>query len=226
MILDWSTITLQAFQNVWQGTVEFLPKLIIGLVVFILGWLISSGIGKIVARILRQISFDKIFERSGWRQALEGADIKVSPSEFVGAIIKWILVIVFLMVFVEILGFGQFAVFLSGVIVWLPNVVIAAAIFVVAIIVADILEKILKSSVRKLEIKYSEVLGAIVKGAIYVFATFAILAQLNVASEIINTMVTGFVGMLALAFGLAFGLGGKDVAAEILRSLKNKLTEK
>jgi hypothetical protein len=52
------------------------------------------------------------------------------------------------------------------------------------------------------------------------------LAQLNVASEIINTMVTGFVGMLALAFGLAFGLGGKDVAAEILRSLKNKLTEK
>lgn len=224
--MDWSAITVQAFSNVWQGTVEFLPKLVIGLIVFILGWLVSSWIGKIIARILRQISFDKIFERSGWRQALEGADIKVSPSEFVGAIIKWILVIVFLMVFALILGFNEFAQFLTGVIAWLPNVVIAAAIFVVAIIVADILEKIIKSSVRKLEIKYTEVLGAIVKGAIYIFATFAILAQLNVASEIINTMVTGFVGMFALAFGLAFGLGGKDTAADILHGLKNKLTEK
>jgi len=226
MTLDWSAITVQAFSNVWQGTVEFLPKLVVGLIVFVLGWLISSGIGKIVAGILHQISFDKIFERSGWRQALESADIRVSPSKFVGAIIKWILVIVFLLVFVEILGFYQFAVFLSGVIAWLPNVVIAAAIFVVAVVVADILEKIIKSSVRKLEIKYSEVLGAIVKSAIYVFAIFAILAQLNVASEIIDTMVTGFVGMFALAFGLAFGLGGKDVAAEILRGLKNKLTER
>jgi hypothetical protein len=224
--MDWSAITLQAFQNVWQGTVEFLPKLIIGLIVFILGWLISSGIGKLVAGILRQISFDKIFERSGWRQALEGADIKVSPSEFVGAIIKWILVIVFLLVFVEILGFNEFAVFLTGVTVWLPNVVVAAAIFVVAIIVADILEKIIKSSVRKLEIKYTEVLGAIVKGAIYTFAIFAILLQLGVAESIINTLIMGFVGMFALAFGLAFGLGGKDVAADILRTLQKKLTAK
>jgi hypothetical protein len=206
--------------------VEFLPKLIIGLIVFVLGWLVSSGIGKIVARILRQISFDKIFERNGWRQALEGADIKVGPSEFVGAIIKWILVIVFLLVFVEILGFNEFALFLSGVIAWLPNVVIAAAIFVVAIVVADILEKIIESSVRRLEVRYSEILGAIVKGAIYTFAIFAILLQLGVAESIINTLIMGVVGMFALAFGLAFGLGGKDVAGEILRSLKNKLTEK
>jgi len=226
MSLDWSAITLQAFSNVWQGTVEFLPKLIIGLIVFVLGWLVSSGIGKIVARILRQISFDKIFERNGWRQALEGADIKVGPSEFVGAIIKWILVIVFLLVFVEILGFNEFALFLSGVIAWLPNVVIAAAIFVVAIVVADILEKIIESSVRRLEVRYSEILGAIVKGAIYTFAIFAILLQLGVAESIINTLIMGVVGMFALAFGLAFGLGGKDVAGEILRSLKNKLTEK
>jgi len=68
-------------------------------------------------------------------------------------------------------------------------------------------------------------LGAIVKCAIYIFAAFAILLQLGVAESIINIMITGFVGMFAMAFGLAFGLGGKDVAAEILRSIKSKLTE-
>lgn len=224
--MDWSIITMQALQNIWQGTIEFLPKLIIGLIIFIIGWFFSVGIGKIIARILRGINFDKMFAHSGWRQALEGADIKVNPSEFVGAIVKWILVIVFLLVFVEILGFNQFADFLAEVISWLPNVIIAAAIFVVAVIVADILEKIIESSVRKLEIKYSEVLGAIVKCAIYIFAAFAILLQLGVAESIINIMITGFVGMFALAFGLAFGLGGKDVAAEILRNIKSKLTER
>lgn len=224
--MNWSEITLLAFQNVWLGTVSFLPRLLIGIIVFIFGWLISVGLGKITAQILEAISFNKLFQRSGWKEALESADIKVNPSVFVGAIIKWVFVIVSLMVFVEILGFTQFAAYLSGVILWLPNVIVAAAIFVVTIIVADILEKIIKSSVKKLEVQYSELLGAIVKGAIYTFAVFAILLQLGVAESIINTFITGFVGMFALAFGLAFGLGGKDAAADVIRSLKNKLAAK
>jgi hypothetical protein len=226
MISEWSNITLMALQNVWQGTLEFLPKLVIGLLVFGIGWMIASGVGKIIARILKQITLDALFQKSGWKSALEAAEIRVNPSEFLGAIVKWVLVIVFLQIFVEILGLGAFAVFLTSVLEWLPNVIVAAAIFVVAIIVADILEKIIKASVSRLEIKYSNLLGAIVRTAIYTFAVMAILLQLDVAESIINTMITGFVGMFALAFGLAFGLGGKDAAADAIRSIKNKLAEK
>jgi small-conductance mechanosensitive channel len=117
-------------------------------------------------------------------------------------------------------------VFLTRVLEWLPNVIVAAAIFVVSIIVADILEKVIKASVKRLEIKYSNLLGAIVRAAIYTFAVMAILLQLGVAETIISTVITGFVGMFALAFGLAFGLGGKDAAAEAIRGLRDKLSEK
>lgn len=227
MISDWSNITLQAFQNVWEGIiVDFLPKLIAGLIIFIIGWIIATGIGRILARLLRRLNFDSIFAQSGWKNALENADIRVNPSEFIGAIIKWILVIVFLQIFVEILGLAAFAGFLTRVLDWLPNLIVAAAIFVVSIIVADILEKVIKASVLRLEIRYSNLLGAIVRGAIYVFAILAILLQLGVAETIINTLITGFVGMLALAFGLAFGLGGKDAAADTIRMVREKLRDR
>jgi len=223
---SWSIITTIALKNSWAGVVEFVPKFVIGLVVFIIGWLIAAGIGRLIAEILERISFDKIFMRSGWKDALEKAEIKVRPSEFIGAIIKWVLVIVFLMIFVEILGFAEFAIFLREVIGWLPNIVIAAAIFVVSVIIADILEKVINASVREIGIKYAEFLGALVRWAIYIFAGFAILIQLGVAPSIINTLITGFVGMLALAFGLAFGLGGKDAAGDLIRHARNKLSEK
>ena len=226
MISDWSSVTLEAFQNVWQGIiVDFLPKLLAGLVVFIIGWMIASGVGKILARLLRKLNFDSIFVQSGWKNALENADIKVNPSEFIGAILKWVLVIVFLQIFVEILGLTAFAGFLTSVLDWLPNLIVAAAIFVVSIIMADILEKIIKASVMRLEIRYSNLLGAAVRGSIYVFAILAILLQLKVAESIINTMIMGFVGMFSLAFGLAFGLGGKDAAADAIKAVREKLKD-
>jgi len=133
---------------------------------------------------------------------------------------------VFLLASVEILGFVQFADFLKEVISWLPNLIVAAAIFVVAIIMADILEKIVKASVKKIGIRYVEFLGIAVKVAIYIFAALAILLQLGITPTIINTLVVGFVGMIALASGLAFGLGGKDAASKLIKDLKEKISEK
>ncbi len=226
MVSDWGTITLQALQSTWQGFLNFIPTLIGAIIVFIIGWFIAIGVGKLIAEILARLKFNKLFEKTGWKGALEKAELKVNPSEFIGAICKWILVIVFLLASVEILGFVQFADFLKSVIGWLPNLIVATAIFVVAIIISDILEKIVKAAVKKLEISYVEFLGAAVRWAIYIFAGLAILLQLGITPTIINTLVIGFVGMIALALGLSFGLGGKEAAAKLIENLREKISEK
>ena len=226
MVLDWGTVTLQALQSAWQGFLNFIPILIGAIIVFVIGWFIALGIGKLIAEILARLKFNKLFEKTGWKGALEKAELKVNPSEFIGAICKWILVIVFLLAAVEILGFVQFANFLRSVIGWLPNLVVAIAIFVVAIILADILEKIVRAGVKKLELGYAEFLGAAVRWAIYIFAGLAILLQLGVTPTIINTLVIGFVGMIALALGLAFGLGGKEAAAKLIEKIGEKISER
>lgn len=225
MVLDWYYVTIQALQNLWQGFLSFIPVLVGAIIVFVIGWFISVGVGKLITEILKRIKFNQIFERGGWKSALEKAEIKVDPSGFIGAVIKWILVIVFLLAAVEILGLIQFAGFLKSVLAYLPNVIVAALIFVVTVILVDIVEKIVRVTVESIKVGYGAMVSAVIKWSIWVFALLAILYQLGIARPFMETLFTGLVAMLVISLGIAFGLGGKEVAAEILQDVRRKLKE-
>jgi len=180
-------------------------------------------VGKLITEILRRIKFNQIFEKGSWDEALAKADIKVDASGFIGAIIKWVLVIVFLLAAVEILGFMQFAIFLNGVLAYLPNVIVAALIFVVTVIVVDIVEKIVRVAVESIKVGYGQMVSAVIKWSIWIFAIMAILYQLGIARPFMETLFQGLVAILVISLGIAFGLGGKEVAAEVLQDLKRKL---
>lgn len=226
MIQDWSLITMQALQGAWEEMLLFLPNLIAAIIIFILGWFIAIWIGKLIAQILNKLKFDSVFEKTGWREALSNADVKVNPSSFIGAICKWILVVVFLMIVTDIMGWVAFAGLLAKIIAWMPNLLVAIIILVVAIIIADIVEKLVKVSTKKMGISSVNFLGSIVKGALYVFAGLAVLLQLGVTPEIVKVLVMGFVGTLTLALGLSFGLGGKDAAARIIEEVRKRVSDK
>lgn len=222
-VLDWYAVTMNALLGLWAGFLGFLPELVGALIVFLIGWAISVGVGRLVSDLLKRAKFNQIFERGGWKKALEKAEIKVDPSGFVGAVFKWVLVLVFLMAAVEILGFTQFTIFLQSVLAYLPNVIVASLIFVAAVIIADITEKILRAAVEGAQVGYGQVVGAIVRWSIWTFASIAILVQLGVAPMLLQTLFTGLVAFLVLAGGLAFGLGGKETAGEIVRDLRNRM---
>ena len=224
IVTGWLDTTIIALKNLWLGFIDFIPNLIGAIIVFLIGWLISIAVGKLIAEILKRIKFNRIFEKGGWKTALEKAEIKVDASAFIGAIIKWVLLIVFLAAAVEILGFNQLTVFLTQkVLPFLPNVVVAAFIFVVAVIIADILEKVVRAAVEGAKVGYGQLVGAIVRWSIWVFAILIILSQLGIGETFMADLFRGIVVMIVLAIGLAFGLGGKDVAAEILQGLRDKL---
>ena len=225
MIINWAEITKIALVNFWQDFLNFIPSLIGAIIVFVFGWIIAIWIGRIVAGVLRKLKIDKVFGKGAWKQALAKADLKVDVAGFIGAIAKWVLVIVFLQIAVEILGWAAFAIFLGDVLAYLPNVIIAVLIFVVAVIVADIVEKIAITGAEGVKAGYGQMVGIVAKWSIWVFAILAILHQLGIAPEFMKTLLFGIVAMLAISFGLAFGLGGKEVAAEILQDLKKKLKE-
>lgn len=225
MIQDWSAITIQGLQSSWESILLFLPKFLGALVVFIIGWFIAIWIGKIIAAILEKIKFNELFTRTGWKSAFEKAEISIMPADFIGAIIKWILVIISLMIAADILEWVAFSTLLNEIITWVPNLLVAIAILIVAIVIADILEKMVKASAQKMGISFVNYLGSAIRWAIYIFAILAALLQIGVAPAIVNTLIIGFVGMFALAFGLSFGLGGKDMAARLLDDWKNKMNK-
>lgn len=222
-VLDWYETTLEALKSLWEGFVVFTPKLIGAILVFIIGWLISVLIGKIVEEVLRKLNLNELFKKGSLKEAIERADFKVDVASFIGSIFKWIFMIVFLLVSVEILGLDQFSVFLRNILDYLPNVIVAALIFVVAVIIADFTEKVVRAAVEGMKVGYGSVIGVVVRWAIWVFAGLTILYQLKIAPDLIQTILNGIVYLIVLTLGLSFGLGGKDVAADILNNLKKKL---
>lgn len=223
IFVDWFTVTQESLEALAIGSVSFLLSLLGALLVFIIGWFISVGIGRLVADVLKRLRFNQIFERGNWKQALEKADLKVDPAGFIGAVFKWVLVIVFLLAAVDILGLSEFALFLQNILAYLPNVLVASLIFVVAVIIADIVEKLIRTAVESTEVGYGHLVSVIVKWSIWVFAIIAILLQLQVAVFLLQTLFTGFVALVAIAGGIAFGLGGKEVAAEVLQAVKRRV---
>lgn len=224
---NWLEITNLALQQNLESIITFIPTLLSAIIVFGVGWLIAAAVGKLIAGILNSLNFNKFLERAGWTEAFTKAELKLDGSAFIGAIAKWSVVIIFLIAATDILQWNQFGIFLREVTLFLiPNVIAAAFIFIVAVIIADILEKLIKASVKRMGVGYAEFLGAAIRWTILSFAILMILAQLQVTPVIIETLVQGIVGMFALAFGIAFGLGGKDAAARLIEDARKKLSEK
>ena len=223
MVIDWASITVVALQNLWMGFLNFIPALIGSVVVFGIGWFIAVGVGKLVSEVLKKLNFNRMFEKGVWKEALEKAEFKIDAAGFIGIVVQWVLVIVFLLAAVEILGLTKFAEFLNSVLAYLPNVIVAAFIFVVAVIIADLMEKVLRAAVESMKMGYGHLVGVIVKWSIWIFALLAMLIQLQVAPSLINTLFTGFVAVIVISAGLAFGLGGREIATEVLRDLYKKL---
>lgn len=224
---DWS---MAIIQPLLQDMVSFVAKLVLAIVVFIIGYLIAVGIGKIITEVLKSVRFNSLFAKEGWSNALHRANITVHPAEFVGAIFKWVFVILALLIAVDILELAQFGMILTQVLNYLPNVVVASLIFVVAVIISDIIEKIIRVSVERMSIGHGYLAASIVKWAIWIFTLFLILDQLLPNSVLIQTLymaiVWGIVGSLGLGIAIAIGLGGKETAASIISEMWKKIEHK
>jgi len=223
MIEDWSGITLLSLQSFWHGFLNFMPHLIGAIIILLLGWFISDWVGKLITEVLKKLKFDKIFERTHWQNALEKADFKVSVSHFIGELVQWILIIVFLLASVEVLGSRQLALFLNRIVNWLPNLIVVVSIFVVTVIIAEFAKKIIQALVEKAGVSHSNFVASIVQASIWVFAIFAILIQLGIAKELIQILFTGIIALIVISAGIAFGLGGKDLAKDVLEGLRGRL---
>lgn len=223
MINEVTVSTSNAFAGAWESVVEFLPLLFAAIMVFVIGWFISIGIGKLIAELLRKLKFNNIFKRTGWDGAFKKADIEVDPAQFIGVITKWIFVIIFLMISSDIIGWSSFTILLEQIVFWIPNLIVSIIILVVAIIFADILEKIVRATIDRMGVASANFLGTLTKWVIFIIAILAILSQLKVAPSIVNSIIVGIVATFVIAFGLAFGLGGREEASKILKAFRKKI---
>jgi len=222
---DWGNITVTSLQEVWSGFIGFLPSLIGALIVLILGWIVAIAVGRLISQILKAFRLDSAFDRVGVKKSLKKAGYKFSASEACGNLVKWFLIIVFVMAASDIVGLSQISRFLREIAFYLPQVIIAAVILLAGVLIANLLSNLIRASVRAAGLLSGDFLAGVARWTVYVFTVFAVLDQLGVARAMMNTLLTGFVALLAIAGGLAFGLGGRDIAADALKKMRDELTE-
>jgi hypothetical protein len=220
---DFTKVTQNNLVDFWDGFVNFIPNLTGALIVLIVGWITAIVVGKIIGGILYRLKFNEPFKGEKWDKAMEQANININPSDFLGKVAKWVVFVLVIWIVADILNLEQVTIFVGKIIDYIPNVIAATLIFIIAVIIGELLSKLVIATVEKSEFPYSRLFGTVVKVAIWIVATIAILVELGVAEELLMILFSGLVAFLVIALGLSFGLGGKDAAAKFIETIKKSI---
>lgn len=225
-VQNWGEAITLSLLDLWSRFINFLPSLIGALLVFFLGLIVAVALGKVVEKIIAVLKIDQIVDKMKLGEKFKETGLQVKISRFFGELVKWFLILVFLMAATDILGLSEVSGFLNSVILYIPNIVIATIILSVAFLFGNFVFHAVRSSTKVAGVMSAAFLGTVARWATIVFGILAALIQLGIATSLINTIFIGFIGALSLAAGLAFGLGGKEEAAQVLRDIRQNLSNR
>jgi hypothetical protein len=196
--------------------VAALPRLIGFALVLVVGWLVSSLLARGVTALLHAIRFNDLARRSGFADFVQKMGLRQDASSVLAGVVKWFVRLIALVVAFDLLGLPAVSVVLQQLLLWLPNLVVALVVLVVGGLAARALGQLVRGSAAEAGLGDPDVLAAVTRVTVWAFVLIAAASQLGIATTVIDTLLVGVVGAVSLAAGLAFGLGGRDKAAQIL----------
>jgi hypothetical protein len=225
-ITEWSAALMTSLAAAMALFFSAIPKVLGFLVILIAGWFIASLIDKGVAAILRAIRFNELANRAGLTDFIDKMGMNTDPAGLLGLVVKWFVRLIALVVAFDALGLPAVSEVLQQFLMWLPNVVVALIVLVIGGLAARALSNVVRGSAKEGGLSNADFLAKLASVMVWAFAIVVAVNQIGIATTLVNTLFMAFVGAIALGAGLAFGLGGRDTAAEIVRSWYSTAQEK
>lgn len=220
----WGDVFNSSFQNLWWGFVQFAPRLIVAIVFFVIGWFLGVLVAKAIEQVFSSLKIDSLFRSIGAENFFRRAGLNLNTGYFVGELVKWFIIIVFLLPSLNLVGLTEVSSFLKdSVLAFLPQVVIAAFVLIIAAIVSEGLSKTVLAAARAMNLRQAHMLAVVAKYAVWVFAFIIALGKLGLG-DYMSILFSGIIAMLALAGALAFGLGGKEHASRFISKLSEEVS--
>src|SRR3989344_5223367 len=226
IIGTWSDVLSVSFRNLWLGVVDFVPNLIVAIIILLVGWGIGVLFSRVVSQIIKAIKVDEGLRRAGVEDFLARGGLSLNSGAFLGGLVRWFILLVFLIGAFEVLGLSQVTSFLRDILDYLPQVIVAVLILIAAGMVADAMKSIVLSSAKSAEVSSAGFLATVTKWVIWIFAILVALSQLGIAEGFLQTIFTGLVVALSLGLGLAFGLGGQEAASRVIEKMSKEMSSK
>jgi hypothetical protein len=216
-VTEWSDAMFTSLAAAMALLFSAIPKIIGFVLIIAAGWFIASLIDRGLAALLRTIRFNHFAERSGLADFVQKMGMNTDAAGMVGLVVRWFVRLIALVVAFDALGLPAVSEVLRQLLLWLPNVIVALVVLVIGGLAAGALSNVVRGSAAEAGLDNSDFLARIASVVVWAFAIVVAVNQLGIATELVNTLFMAVVGALALAVGLAFGLGGRDTAAEIVR---------
>ena len=201
-----------------------IPRIIAFAIVLAAGWLIAALIARGTIAVLRAIRFNDLARRSGLAGFVQNMGVRQDATGVIASVAKWFVRLMTLVVAFDTLGLPAVSGVLQQLLLWLPNLVVGLVVLVIGGLAANALSRIVRGSAVGAGLSNPDVLAAATRIAVWTFAVVVAVSQVGVATALINTLVVGVVGAVALAVGLAFGLGGRNRAADLLDRFERSAT--
>jgi hypothetical protein len=214
---------IETIVNFINNIKDFGPTIraFLAILTILLGWLISEGVRRITVMLLNKFKFNLATQHIGWKQKMDKAEVPLDGSAFFGKVAQWVFIILFIFVAFYVANVPEISNLLFRLVTYLPNIIISSLIFIAAVFASNFSYRIIIGATGG-KVSYSTLIGSIIRGAIWTFATLAILLQLGIAPDIVRIIAIGIVAMAALGGGLAIGLGSKDLVNDFLKETKDR----
>jgi len=223
----WGDVFNASLQDLWWGFIQFAPKLLIAIIFFIIGWIVGSIVARALEQVFSALKVDKLFASVGADGFFRKAGMNLNTGHFIGELAKWFIVIVFLLPSLSLVGLDSISFFLRDVVLnYLPQVVVAALVLVIATFISEALSKTVRASAQTMSLTSANMLGTVAKYAVWIFAFIIALGELGVAAYYMSVLFTGIIAMISIGGALAFGLGGKDAAARFIEKVSSEISQR
>jgi hypothetical protein len=216
-VYDWGQAVMTSTATALALFLSAIPKLIGFAAILIIGWLIAGALTGLTARLLRLVRFNDLAERSGLSGFVRNMGVYTDASGVMATVVNWFLRLIVLVVAFDALGLAAVSDVLRQFLLWIPNLFVALVVLVIAGLLANVVYRLVRGAMAEAGFDHPEMLGTIARFAVWAFGIVIAVNQIGVATTLVNTLFMGIVAALALGFGLAFGLGGRDTAGEIVR---------
>jgi hypothetical protein len=209
----------QPLQNALSLFLSYIPQLIGALIILIVGYIVAKVLQAVVGRVLQAVGFDRWMERGGIKQFFDRAETNQTPATILGQLVFWFVFIIAITMAADALGIPQVSAVLAQLIAYIPQIIAAILILILAALLANFISGIVRGATG------SDILASIAQYAIIVYAVFAALTQLGIAVQLTANTFLIVLGAVALAAALAFGIGGREVARDIVEKAYNRSDE-
>ncbi|BDE07946.1 hypothetical protein WPS_32220 [Vulcanimicrobium alpinum] len=222
-VTDWTAGLITGLTAGLSHFFAAIPNILGALILLIIGWVIAGIVGGLVTKLAQGVHVDTVGNRVGVNNFLEKSGSKLKASNVIGEIVKWVVRLVFIEMAAEQLGMPQISIIINQILGFIPNILVAMVILGVGAFLGQLLGAIVRGAASEAMVGNSGLLAKLTSGAVMAFAIIAALNELNVAPVVVNTLYIGLVSALALALGLAFGLGGRETAARLTEKWSGQL---